>query len=79
MKEIWINLELYFESYEFSNLKDFFGFFLNLFSIFKVLKRISKMQKRGLFSRGTHVDATWHLGPRGRATQTHMSPYVARM
>ena len=26
MKEIWINLELYFESYEFSN---FYGFFLN--------------------------------------------------
>ena len=24
MKEIWINLELYFESYEFSNFRDFF-------------------------------------------------------
>ena len=24
IKEIWINLELYFESYEFSNFRDFF-------------------------------------------------------
>ena len=35
MKEILISLELYFESYEFSNFRDFFGFFLNLFLIFK--------------------------------------------
>ena len=30
MKEIWISLDLYFESYEFSNFRDFF----ELFSIF---------------------------------------------
>ena len=30
-KQIWINLELYFESYEFYNSKEFFGIFLNLF------------------------------------------------
>ena len=35
MKEIWINLELYFESYEFSNFRDFFRIFLNLFLILK--------------------------------------------
>ena len=27
MKEIWINLELYFEIYEFSNFRDFSDFF----------------------------------------------------
>ena len=31
MKEIWINLELYFESYDFYNFRDFFWIFLNLF------------------------------------------------
>ena len=29
MKEICINLELYFESYEFSNFEGFFQFFFN--------------------------------------------------
>ena len=29
MKQIWINLELYFEIYEFSNFLDFVGFFIN--------------------------------------------------
>ena len=55
MKEIWINLELYFESYEFSNFRDFFWIFLNLFSIFKVLKTIKK-GKKGLFYR---AGPTW--------------------
>ena len=50
MKEIWINLELNFESYEFSNFIDFFRIFLNLFSIFKVFKTIRK-GKKGLFYR----------------------------
>ena len=31
MKEIWINLELYFESYEFSYVLNFLGFFLNFY------------------------------------------------
>ena len=31
MKEIWINLELCFESCEFSNFTDFYGIFLNFF------------------------------------------------
>ena len=30
MKQTWINLELYFESYEFSNFKDFSRFLMNL-------------------------------------------------
>ena len=35
MKEIWINLEFYFESYEFSNFRDFSGIFL-IFSKFLI-------------------------------------------
>ena len=35
MKEIWINLELYFESYEFSNFLDFSRFFLKFFEILR--------------------------------------------
>ena len=34
MKEIWINSELYIKSYEFSNFKDFFWIFMNLFPIY---------------------------------------------
>ena len=30
-KQIWINLELYFESYEFYNFSEFSRIFLNLF------------------------------------------------
>ena len=33
MKEIWINLELYFESYELYNFQGFFWIFLILFFI----------------------------------------------
>ena len=72
MKEIWINLELYFESYEFSNFRDFLQIFMNLFSIFKVLKTMKKWQKRGYFIArdpcGCDVarKATWqsHADPR---------------
>ena len=32
--EIWINLELYFEMYEFSIFRDFLNFFMNLFNLF---------------------------------------------
>ena len=38
MKEIWINLELYFESSKFYNFHGFFRIFLNLFSILKLFK-----------------------------------------
>ena len=30
-KQVWLNLELYFESYDFYNFKKFYGIFLNLF------------------------------------------------
>ena len=39
-----------------------------------MIKTIKKGQKRVLFSRGTYVDATWHLGPRGSATGAHAAP-----
>ena len=32
------------------------------------------MQKRGIFPRGTHVDAMWHTRPRGSATRAHAAP-----
>ena len=65
MKEIWINLELDFESYEFSNFWGFFLIFQNLFSIFKVLKTIQKGQKV-VYSR---VGPTWMR----RGTQGHVA------
>ena len=34
MKQIWINLELHFESYEFSIFRDFLGFFFNSIEFF---------------------------------------------
>ena len=33
-KQIWINLELYFESYEFYNFMEFSGIFLILFKFY---------------------------------------------
>ena len=75
MKEIWINLELYIKSYEFSIFRDFFRifklFFLILFSIFNrflIIKITKKLKKGGAgpawMRRGTqgHVAA-----PRGPA------------
>ena len=38
MKEIWIKLELYFESYDFQNFQGFFRIFLILFKIKKPFK-----------------------------------------
>ena len=32
------------------------------------------MAKSGLIPRGSHVDATWHSGPRGSATRAHAAP-----
>ena len=39
-----------------------------------MLKIIQKERNKGVFSRGTHVDATWHARPRGSATQAHAAP-----
>ena len=61
MKEIWINLELYFESYEFSNFRDFLW---NLFS-FLSIKNNSKGQKGVYFRAGP----TWMR----RDTQGHVA------
>ena len=36
-KQIWINLELYFKSYEFYNFLEFFWIYLIFISIFKYL------------------------------------------
>ena len=65
MKEIWINLELYFESYDFYNFLGFFFWIFLFYFLFKTFKINKKMAKNFYFSRGFHVDATWHLGPRG--------------
>ena len=40
MKEIWINLEFYFESYEFSN---FYGFFLDFFEFFRIFNEVLRI------------------------------------
>ena len=71
MKEIWINLELYFESYEFYNFQGFFQIFLILFSI---LNHFLINIKMGLFFARGHVDATWQSRPRGSAPWTHAAP-----
>ena len=70
MKEIWINLELYIKSYEFSIFRDFFQIFKTVFLFyfrFLIIKINKKIKKRG---RGARVDATWHARPRGSATWT---------
>ena len=54
---------------------DFSEFILD----FNSIKTIKIKAKRGLFLRGTHVDATWHARPYGRATRTYASACVARM
>ena len=61
-------------------LKDFSGFlkhfFLILFSIFNNKINKIKIKKIG---RGARVDATWHAGPRGSATQDPRCAYVAHI
>ena len=72
MKEIWINLELYFKRYDFNNFRDFFWIFpdfsdLNFY--LKTIKNILKIIKTGPRGpRGCDVarKATWqrHADPR---------------
>ena len=53
-KQIWLNLELYFTSYDFSNFIEFYGIFLNLFDFyfdFQIFKLIKKGAKMGVLSR----------------------------
>ena len=72
MKEIWINLELYFQSYDFYKFEGFFPDFSDFIFDLKELKTIKKGQKGIFFARvprGCDVEgkATWqsHAGPRG--------------
>ena len=67
MKKNWINLELYFESCEFSNVRDFSDFYEFIF-YFKMIKTIKKGKKRVYFSQRR----TWIR----RGTQGHVAkPY----
>ena len=68
MKQIWINLELYFESYEFSN---FLGFLWNFskFCINLIQFILHQMNKKFLF----YCVLTWH-GQNDGATWWHMRP-----
>ena len=72
-KQIWINLQLYFESYDLYNFIEFSGIFLNLFRFifnFYLIKIIKKLAKWVHLSR----EPTWmrrgmqgHVAlPRGR-------------
>ena len=65
MKEIWINLELYFESYGFYNFRDFFRIFSDFIFDLKRLKEIKKWQKVFYFRTGP----TWMR----RGTQGHVA------
>ena len=72
MKEIWINLELYIKSYEFSIFRDFFRIFLNLFQFLNDKNELKKGKKRFYFCAGPRgcdvaLRAMWkrHASPRG--------------
>ena len=70
MKEIWINLELYFESYDFYNFKGFFRIFYEFIFDLNLIKIIKINAKSGLFPRR----ATWMR--RGSATRAHAVYYT---
>ena len=70
MKEIWINLELYFKRYDFYNFRDFFWIFPDFSYLNFYLKNDKKILKIKKGGRGARVDATWHARPRGSATRT---------
>ena len=73
MKEIWINLELYFKRYDFYNFRDFFWIFPDFYDFIFYLKKF-KINKKMQKARGSHAGATWHARPRGRAMQTRAVP-----
>ena len=60
------------------NFLEFFWIYLDLFSIFKLIKTFKKMAKMGAYFARAHVDATWHARPHGSATRTRASACVAR-
>ena len=55
---------------------------MNLFKhifYFKIIKKnLKKRQKGVILLRRTHIDATWHARPCGRATPAHAGACVAR-
>ena len=74
-EQIWLNLELYFKSYEFYNFLgifwNFYEFILIYFRFFLMFKIIKKMQKWGYVARGPMWmwrGTQGHVAlPRGRA------------
>ena len=74
MKEIWINSESYIKSHEFFYFSGFFPDFSEFILIFNNKNELKKIAKSGLIPCGSHVDATWHSGPRGSATRAHAAP-----
>ena len=66
-KQIWINLELYFESYDFYKFIEFSGNFsefnLIYFRIFFIFNLNKKWEKGGLTCACTRGSATWTRGP----------------
>ena len=86
MKEIWINLELYFKRYDFYNFRDFFWIFSDfsnyifyLKTVFKLNKKIKIRKKGARDPRGCDVarKATWqrHADPRS-AYVAHTYYYI---
>ena len=52
----------------------FLGIFSEFISILNNKNELKNDKKFFIFSRGSHVDATWHSGPRGSATWAHAAP-----
>ena len=64
MKEIWINLELYFKRYDFYNFRDFFCIFPDFSDLYFLLKTVFKKKCFGL-----RVGPAWMR----RGTQGHVA------
>ena len=56
--------------------RDFFTDFSEFISLFNNKTELKKGAKSRLNLRKTHVDATWHIGPRGNATRAHAARYL---
>ena len=83
MKEIWINLELYIKSYEFSIFKGFFLIFKTVFLIlFSILNNKDKLKiKKGgagpaWMRRGTQGHVAAPRRPRAAPTWRHIYNYI---
>ena len=83
MKEIWINLELYIKSYDFSIFRDFFRIFLNLFRFLNNKNELKRGKRRVNSTRdlrGCDVarKATWqrHADPRGAYAAQYLLIFI---